>query len=246
MRFAFSAALYEAIERDAIMYSWWSGRDLYEIDIALCAEKSVELKEYLARCQFDLSCLKLRLHQTIIGDYAVSASFQKNSSSSAESPEFCMAGSYHPDFLTSVVKAVKELYGVYFKTARDSNPMRFNEDTFNETIIDFSDHIELYRHSSSKSFLNKFSHEVPAALLHDIPVSIADSAEQVNHLSRQKGHEIIFCDLTTADVKKFGVYVVKVISPSFIPLNPSHWSRPIKHKRLKNLTYIHPYPHPFP
>lgn len=246
LRSAFSAALYEIIERDAIMFSWWSGRDLLEIGIDELMQNSQEIVEYVSRLEFNPNNLKIRLHETVLGDYAISASFQIGKEDSEDKIAYCLAGAYDPNIFIAAAKAIKELCGVYFKLKKNNDFIDINKINFDEKILDFSDHINLYTRSEAQIFLNKFSHNVETEKIKNIPKPIAKSAEQINSIALKNGIRIVFCNMTMADIQPLNVYVVQIVSPDLLPLNSSHLVRPIGHKRLMNCQYIHPYPHPFP
>ena len=75
---------------------------------------------------------------------------------------------------------------------------------------------------------------------------------------RAAGHEAVYVDLTPDWAAPMGLYVVKVLAPTLLPLHGDHRLAYLGHQRLREraaaMPYsvlrhghpIWPYPHPFP
>jgi ribosomal protein S12 methylthiotransferase accessory factor len=82
----------------------------------------------------------------------------------------------------------------------------------------------------------------------------AEELKMVSELLYRHGHRILVVDVTTPDLKKAGVHVVRVTVPGFQHLMGFHRYRLLGTKRLDEvaaalghrLEETNPYPHPFP
>ena len=240
---ASQSALFELIERDALMFAWWTQSKPIEFDSLALIKANPSLQEIWMRFHKLQKSIRLRLLPTVLGDYAVAASYLSYDLS--QGPFFTMSAAYRPRLEDALARALIEL-GQVLAGSRNIRKKTWVElENFDQALLNFTDHRSLYALPESEQLLGVFHHDSSGPPLNPdsfLPFSVSDFP----FLLKEKGVQIHLVDLTAPELVKTGLKVVKAVSPQMIQLNPSHVSRAIGHPRLQGLGELWSAPHPFP
>lgn len=241
--FSEKSALYELIERDTFQYTWLTQTGLFEMSLSDICDSCPESKTMLAQMPTLKPFLKVRLAQTLIGDYSVITSIQTNNELGF--PAYCVASAYRPDIDKAIAKSLAELAQIV--SGHQQKPRQPIEFFLNfDNISEFDHHVDLFYYPQQLKLLGIFNHEtqVPQVRFTDLKQSFDD--HEIFKKFDEKNIRIFMVNMTTSEFKGLPIYVSKAVSPDLIPLNVIHRHRPLGHPRLQNLGALYEIPHPFP
>ncbi|MDO5092636.1 MAG: YcaO-like family protein [Propionibacteriaceae bacterium] len=253
------SGLFEVVERDGFMLTWYNRLSLPQID----TESSLKLKRYLAR-HFDPTGLRVHLVDMSVFSGIPSVLAVIRSSSATLAP-FAVGAAAAGTIERACEKAATEaMYTrTWMKTEQREGRSLHNVDDLAEALVSFEDHIRLYAGTKmvpkadflTMSDVRRSVHEVPRFDDTD-PERLWDSL--VHHLT-DKGHRVITFDLTSPDILEAGARVIRTVITGLRPLDSSYAARFMGGDRLLNHAHslglvskpftfdrLNPLPHPFP
>lgn len=238
-------ALYELIERDAFMVAWINRLTMPKISRSSLPKdirkriKNIEKKGYTVH----LVDITLDLANVVLA-----VVFKLN-------PAILVIGSAcNMSQLKAVYKALDEIEtGLYWETKEKTKKLipispKKVKNTF--------DHVKLYR---SLKYLQKASF-LWQGIFVDLKLNqliINNELDALVELLRKKHREILVSNLTTPNLKKAGVYILRAISPGLVPISFGYQMEPMGMERIANVVRDlriptnpwknnKPLPHPFP
>jgi ribosomal protein S12 methylthiotransferase accessory factor len=249
IRAAILTGLYEVLERDAFTVSWINRIPPREVK----DELTEEMKRRYFKQNLDFSIYDLTL------DIEVPVSFvvMKNRNYSEEIVN--VGGACRRNSLQSIDKAMLE-------AAQGSTYVSELMELYKDWNVDdkFTDVNSFQKHAL---FYSKFPHMIKKAdylldgakefrspLQNESGTEMDDDLDWVVERVRSAGYTPYFVDLTTPDLRKIGVYVVRVVVPGLQHLHGHHRYSFLGGKRLQkipekmnmNVESLNVYPHPYP
>lgn len=237
-------AIYEIIERDSIMRTWydkeqpqaiWSLNNLgNSIDKLLCNayEKKIDVVALKIKSKIDVSSVIAYVYNKDAKGYIYFGASCNYNSKKATIKAILEASS----LWTSIESAVTKEY-LRDKKINDKNNLK-----------DFVDHVLFYTNSKTKpgyEFLlpNKSSKVIEHHTKHR-SLTVKDELDLILKRLKHKGFEVFLLDITPKDVKSLDLVVVKVVIPGFIPLFVGNY-RP-HNTLLSKMKMTNNWAHPFP
>lgn len=253
------SGLFETIERDAFMLTWYNKLSLPQIDI----ESSKRLKNFYNKF-VKPTFLELNLvDMSIFSGVPTVLAVVRNRHTNLAPFAIGAASSY------SIERACEKaaIEGMYTRTwmkteQREGNALNTDINLFEE-INSFEDHIRLFAGTDfvkEADFLTSNDRKVKVKDINSFdnkdPGILWD--ELITHLNN-KGFEVSVFDLTSPDIQEAGAKVVKTVIPGFKPIDVTYRGRMLGGKRILNHAYelglsksafelndLNPIPHPFP
>ncbi|WP_366597662.1 YcaO-like family protein [Bacillus velezensis] len=252
------SGLFETVERDAFMLTWYNKLSLPQIDV----NSSPRLKRFYERY---IKPTSLRLHlvdMTVFSGIPSVLAVVRNPHTNLAPFAIGAASSY------SIEKACEKaaIEGMYtrtwVKTEQRLGNALVNAD-FNRDINSFEDHIKLYAGTDivkEADFLTSNSTLVDVNQFESFDDSSPDALwNNLNNHLYEKGFKVATFDLTSPDIKDAGAHVVKSIIPGFKPIDVLYRGRMLGGERILRHSYdlglvpepftietLNPVPHPFP
>ena len=248
-------ALYELIERDAVMISWFHQYpgSLVRIEEVL-PKKVVQMVKQMRKMNinFYLRDITTDIGLPVFLGFAIRLD-------GGDPVSFACGASAGLDVQSAATKAFLEVC-LSWRGANDLMRFRKPMRRMNPVPdpVDFSDHLYLYQHPwmmKGVDFLLQKDKESSVIQKGGFS-SISDQLEQCINLLNSKGYKVLKVDMTTPDVDQFGLKVVRAIVPGLVPLFVgifhAFYNQRLnvaahipEEKRIKNGNF-NPYPHPFP
>ncbi|MFB3188391.1 YcaO-like family protein [Staphylococcus pseudintermedius] len=253
------SGLFECIERDAFMLTWYNKLSLPHIDIASSRRLTNFYKKHIQPTYLDIHLIDM----TIFSGVPTVLSVIRNRHSKTAPFAIGAASSYSIERACEKA-AIESMYTrTWAKTEQRLGNALENID-YNEDINSFEDHIKLYAGTKlieAADFLTQntkkidvknfksFDDKSPKALWKNL----------ITHFN-DMGYEITTYDLTSPDIKEAGAYVVKSFIPGYKPIDVLYRARMLGGERILNLSYklglvdkpfasineLNQTPHPFP
>ncbi|WP_409274892.1 TOMM precursor leader peptide-binding protein [Neobacillus sp. SCS-31] len=259
-------AIMEVVERDSFLLTWYARLPLPRLDLR--SANDTELQLMVDRIQevagYDLYFYNSTMEHGIPSVWAIA----KNKRSHGVNI-ICAAGA-NPDPIRAVKSAIFELAGMMF---RDDEKLEANREKYERMLQDsfavrtMEDHGMLYGlreaeerlkfllddHGPLRTFAEEFK-EPPAN------ADLKDDLQDILKRFRNLNMDVIVVDQTSPNIKRNGLFCVKVIIPGMLPMTFGHHLTRVKGlERVltvpmqlgfedKPLTYeqLNPFPHPFP
>jgi ribosomal protein S12 methylthiotransferase accessory factor len=252
------SGLCEAVERDAFTIAWQARLQRPHVD-----EDSLPLscRERIRR----FTDVGLRVEtMDITTDIGVPTLLTIAIGDRPTSPAVAVSAATHPDPETALVKSLEELAHTR-KFARQvmdyAAPLPVDVEGGHPEVLEQQDHLRFYCPQEAKRFA-RFAWSSPRRrCLAEVGGMDGGTDEQLGAAVAAldaAGLEAVACDLTTSDIARAGLHVVRVVVPGLHPLFMGHRNRALGGRRLYQVpallgeTGIHPgepdnpYPHPFP
>lgn len=234
---AIESGLLELIERDALMINFLQRLNPPEIDL----ETLVNIrKDFITKIINNYNVKIYKLYSDI--EIPIYAGFIWKEAKNGL--HFGIGASANLDSDQAVLKVLKECLFTYFYSRNLLDLRQKNVDK----ISTLYEHFLYYQSQEFYKLLFKPSKIIPYNR------QILDRPHLFNEIKKHK-LKVYFKELTTQDVRDFGMAVVRVVIPSLIDLNKTHklrreaatrfWSVP-KRLGLKPLKELYSLPHPFP
>jgi ribosomal protein S12 methylthiotransferase accessory factor len=251
---AILGGLYEAVERDAIMYMWMNRVPSAQIDHHVGGLLPAILRE-----RFAPSGLRVHIFD-ISTDLPIPVVFALLIDDRNEGLAVAAGASAHLDSEAAAIKALVEAAQVRRWLKSMAPPHHAYRDDFAD-VVTFEDHVRLFASLRSVAFLDFLIASPPTASIDAVrtmgATSPKDDLERCVAAIAAKGFDVIVVDLTQADVAELGLRVVKVIVPGLVDINADHNYRPLGAARLYRdhdapasndgaSRPSNPVPHPFP
>lgn len=254
---ALCSAILELIERDAVMTAWYNGLTLPLIDVESDPTLSDYFDRHLRPSGLEISLVDL----SVLAGVPAVVSIVRNGNSDIAPLGLGAAASPSP--VVAAIKAANEAVasrGWAALKQRQGTTLDPRSD-WNETIVDFEDHIALYTDvamADQTKFLDSATARVAVA---DIPAIEAESPRdlyaQLAAILSKQGAQVYSVDVTAPDIREGGGAVVRAYSPQLQPLDVSYAARYLGGARLRRrpvdvgllqepVHNLNPLPHPFP
>lgn len=252
------SGLFETVERDAFMLTWYNKLSLPQVDIDSSERLRKFYDRYIVPTQLKLSLVDMSIFSGIPSVLAVIENTNNNFAPLA------LGAASAASLERACEKAATE--AMYTRTWMKTEQREGNALTnvnLDEDIKSFEDHIKLY---AGTEFVKKAKFLVSS----NEKISVQDCMEfpdetptklwnsLINHL-HELGHSVNTFDLTSPDIREAGASVVKTVIPGFRPLDAMHNGRMMGGKRLLEHSYnlnlvdkkftlleLNQDPHPFP
>lgn len=256
----------EVVERDSFLMTWYAQLNLPRLDPASAEDQELQLmiERMRAVAGYDLYLYNSTMEHGIPSICAIAKNRKKKGLNL-----ICAAGA-HLDPVRAVKSAVHELAGMMLTL---DEKLETNQKEYSRMLQDSSlvqqmdDHGMLYGlpqaeerlnfllndHRPLRTFAAEFKWESSHMDLTDDLLDILDAFRQINL-------DVIVVDQTTPELKRNGLYCVKVLIPGMLPMTfGQHLTRVTGLDRVlrvpmelgyskQPLTFeqLNPYPHPFP
>lgn len=252
------SGLFETVERDAFMLTWYNKLSLPQIDIQSSPRLKHFHERYVKPTSLDLHLIDMSVFSGIPTVLAV-----VRNPHTELAPFAIGAASAHSIERACEKAAIEGMYTrTWVKTEQRLGNALVDID-YNKDINSFEDHIKLY---AGTDLIKEADFLTANKQLVDVKgyTSFDDSSPQVlwnsltDHLSKQ-GFEVATFDLTSPDIKDAGAYVVKSIIPGYKPIDVLYRAKMLGGERILRHSYnlglvdkpfslsdLNPIPHPFP
>lgn len=238
-------ALYEVIERDAFMITWINRLTMPKISHSSLPKDIKKRIKDIEKKGYTIHLIDITLD---IANVVLAVVFKLN-------PAILIIGSAcNMSKLKAVYKALNEIeMGLYWETKEKTKKL---VPISPEKVKNTLDHVKLYR---SLEYLQKASF-LWQGLFVNLNLSrlkISNELDALVKLFQEKQREILVSNLTTPDLKKAGVYVLRAISPGLVPISFGYQMEPMGMERITDVARDlriptnpwnnnKPLPHPFP
>ena len=252
------SGLFETVERDAFMLTWYNKLSLPQIDINSSARLKKFYERYIKPTHLQLHLIDMTVFSGIPTILAVIRNPHTNLA-----PFAIGAASAHSIERACEKAAIEGMYTrTWAKTEQRLGNALTNAD-YNKDINSFEDHIKLYAGTDlvkEADFLTANQNLVNVNGYKPFDDSSPDILwdNLVSHLSKQ-GLNVATFDLTSPDIQDAGAYVVKSIIPGYKPIDVLYRGRMLGGERILKHSYnlglvdktfeledLNQIPHPFP
>lgn len=251
------SAMCEVVERDAFTITWQAQLPMPQIRTASLSESN---KDLVSRFEYTGSTVSL-FHLAM--DHRIPTIMAVLHSTARETPALVFSAACHPDPEQAIAKSLEELALTrgFARHLMTSRPPFFAARRYTN-VITRDDHVHLYcdhRNRRHADFLFATKRHIDADEIDNLATGhpkrdLAEIIEQVKSV----GHRVLFCDLTSPDIKDIGLAVVRAVIPGFHRLTFGHslralggirlWEVPRKlgYRSITPTSGDNPAPHPFP
>lgn len=247
------SAVYEIIERDAVMQFWYrmrSGQERYAIK-----NQCEGIEQIFNKCK--IISLKLRIIN-ITTELGIPCCFAFLYRDKIDKELFASGAACRLSDREAAKKSLLETAAMWnslsaIKSYRQ--PLDPSEASLGfPNINNFEDHAFLYSHSWAKEGY-KFLFSVPYTVQRRFKgskIKNKSSKEKLEFVVKRlhnKGYNTFVIDITPDDVRSLGLYVVKVIIPGLIPVSVGKYNAFYVDRFRANVTHLDVYnrwPHPLP
>jgi ribosomal protein S12 methylthiotransferase accessory factor len=251
-------AIYETIERDALMVAWLNRLVLPGVEVTARDPDPYALRDTFDRLGFELAVVDLTLDLEIPVLLGVLRD--------RRNPDFLLANmvaSLNPQ--RALAKLCRELAQFSYGYLRDRGCFvtTVTQSMNPDDVWAFQDHLAFYQTRDKHRYVDfltqaprsrRLSEAARAPTFPDASMELAELKERL----AQRGYRVIVVDCTVPMVAQLGLRVVKVVIPGLQPLNAGHRRRVLGGNRLyqvpvelglaeceKTLAELNPWPHPF-
>lgn len=255
---AATSAICEVVERDAFAISWQARLGRTRILTETLSEHNLDLVDRLQANGSQVVLLNMTM------DTGIPTIFAAATSNSAEAPALVCAAATHLDPEQAARKCLEEVAHtrVLAQALKSSMPAPQSSPDDYDKVVDQDGHIRFYgehHNADLASFLFSSPFSIRFRDIKDL--STRNPEQDLGILIRAihgVSHRVLLSDLTTADVAKLGLAVVRAIIPGFHPLFLGHriralggtrlWSLPqaLGYKGISPVEGDNPAPHPYP
>ena len=256
----------EVVERDSFLLTWYAQLSLPRLDPY--SSNDVELKLMIDRARavggYDIYLYNATMENGIPSVFALA----KNRKQSGLN--IICAGGAHPDPIRATKSAVHELAGMMltldekFEKGKEGYKKMLSDSSLVKKMDDHGMLFGLPETEERLQFLlnnnrplKNFNEEFTSA---EKRADLTDDLQDMLQAFRRLNLDIIVVDQTTPEIKKNGLYCVKVIIPGMLPMTfGHHLTRVTGLERVLNvpmelgytkqpltIEQLNPYPHPFP
>jgi len=254
---AILAALFELVERDAVMIAWKCRLSLPRLDWSDDTALSALDRRFFAATGLQVSVLDASHFLDL--PVTISVLHGPERSGAALAVGAAAAATVGDAWL----KAVAESFGVYRWLRQRAREERERPPVEPDAIESFDEHMLFYaadERTELAAFLDRSAERRPTAAVAALEGSTprAQIEALVSRLGRHGGSAYAV-DVTSPDVRELGVSVARVIAPELCALDVSHRARYLGGQRLRTAAYeaglsetplglsdLNPWPHPFP
>src|SRR5918998_946524 len=254
---AILGGLYEVVERDAIMIMWMNQLPCPGLNTASGLWLPKVLQE-----RFAPSNLGFYIND-ISTDIPVPVIFGLLIDERNEGMAVAVGASANLDAEGAALKALLEAAQgrLWLKSMKRSGTRVYRED-FTDVEY-FEDHVRLFGSLNSIPYVNFLTQRSVDKDIHSVrTLQVVDTAQDLErcvNVLAAKGFDVIVVNLTQPDIEDLGFFVVKVLVPGLVDINPNHNLPHLGGKRLYTVPRMLGYrdrtirehemtsiPHPFP
>ena len=253
------SGLCESIERDAFTITWQARLSRPRVDLSTIPAAGQQMIARYRDVGLDVKVID------ITSDLGVPTLLTIVLGESECSPALAVAAATDPDPITALTKSLEELAHTrkFAKQLMDYTPqIAADLDAGHPAVQDQKDHLRFYCPQQAREWVEFLWASDDVRPFHSIGGmtgrTTAELLDRVLARVAAAGLEAIACDLTTADIRRLGLSVVRVVVAGLHPLFMGHQNRALGGHRLysvpQRLGYPgldrsqqdNPYPHPFP
>ena len=253
------AAVLELLERDAIMFYWWTKNSPLTVDLS---QPCPRLRKILAPFADLLPRTTLLYTKTDFDLPTLVAVFQGDLR--RRLPMMAMSGGSGLDPFRAIDRALSELRAVVqhqMMTIPNQKSIFFSED-YDLTVWDYQDHVALYAYQEMKpayEFLLAGEVIHYSELPHNATGTHEGDLEFIVSEFHRNNHRLYFGDLTPRHMRAVDLHIYRSFSPDLIEVDPGHKFRALGVPRFYQLPQklalrmrpqtshdLNPFPHPFP
>ncbi|MFB6448169.1 YcaO-like family protein [Bradyrhizobium tunisiense] len=227
------SAICEVIERDAFMIAWQAGLAPPQIRVETLSDRNYDLVGRFEQTGGVVTLLD------ITTDSGVSTVLAVLRSEAATCPAMVVAASADLDPEHAVRKALEELAHTrrYAQQIKKRMP-RLNASNL-DVVADQVDHLNFWCDHANAQRGDFLLRSAARKDFDDLP-NLATGSPERDHADlvtriNSTGHQVILCDLTTADVSELGFRVVRAVIPGFHPLFMGFANRALGGRRLREV-----------
>jgi ribosomal protein S12 methylthiotransferase accessory factor len=231
---AILSGVFELIERDALLTTWLNRLPAVEIEFANAGGPAADVYRHYARFGVELRAFLLRTDLPPFVMMAVALD------SDPERPATLIGMGCHLDPAVALEKAVFELC-----QARPSESSRYREKPPQSRLKTYEDVRSLEDHPAFLSLPERRGEfeflwaKAERARIEDLPGRSAGETnrdlERVVRGLSERGHRVVYADLTTADVAPSGIRVVRTLATGLQPIHFGYGQERLGGKRLFEL-----------
>lgn len=235
-------AIHELIERDGVMWHWWTKTPPPKLDWRQLLEKA------------DFSAFRPLMSKVEVFDartdvnVPTAMAIYRGDNREGE-PSFLIGAASGARIEKAIHKALSEVSHLLIRSrAGHRQRMSWSPPDNMDDVTGFLQHVLLYHREEHRHKTDFLFGSEKVSRLDDFPKGSLDPEKRLDELAsemKRVGLRVSLADMTTFDVSGVGVQVVRAFSPDLIPLNARHllryWGRP----RLGNGP-LNQDPHPFP
>lgn len=258
---ALLSGTYELLERDAVLYYWFTKNTPAQISLS---NPDSDMVQFLKNFKNSLNKISLFHLKTDLSAHSILAVFQGDPKS--REPYFAVSGACHLEPSIAIKKAMLELMHCVKGLITDFDEIKrvnYVLDLEN-SVWDFIDHVYLYAFTPlKKAYEFLFASKPQLINYKDLEAKVLKNPKHqlktLAHDIQKNGYRIYNKNITPRDVKSAGFFIYRVFSPDFISIEATHRYRHLGCKRLYQLgsklklsknprTFadLNSYPHPFP
>lgn len=255
------SGVFELLERDAILFYWWTRNSPRQIDFT---DTDDRWRAVLRPYEDLLPSIDIFWVQTDFNLYTVFVTLRGQLAK--RSPRFSVSGAARLDPLVAIDRALSEMVTLYqhFESSFEAHQRVEYGPDYDLTVWDFIDHVHLYAYEEMQEAYKFLFPETPVKIhWSELPNLSTGSAEgdleYVISEFKRNGHRLYFRDLATKPLSETGLHVYRAYSPDLIEVDQGHKYRALGTPRFYNLPKklklkqqpvsskeMNPYPHPFP
>lgn len=231
---ALDGAVFELLERDAVMRAWWNVETLDAIDW----QPLLQTPQFAAflPLQDRVQILDLK---SVTGHPCVMAVYCGENTQ--QQPGLLTSAACHRDERIAIRKALSEVAHLlirsraqFFDRMKNSIPQDLDE------VRTFLEHVFFYHFDAHQNYAKFLWSDAKAPR----PVRDTKDLRPPAEALQASGFLLYHHDLTPRDLASLKFSVVRAYSPNLVPLNAAHRDRPLGHPRIK-ASPVNPWPHPF-
>jgi ribosomal protein S12 methylthiotransferase accessory factor len=249
--------IYEIVERDAFMVSWFNRLPISRIDIDSSPTVSRIFHQRFERNNLSYALYRMATDLEIPAILCLIIDYNR------DPPMICCGGAANLDPERAALKALVEAAQTReWAKFLGNQPQPIIIESNYSNIDDFEKHVFLYAYADmlhAVAFLLESRAEIRFSEMPNLAAGhVTKDLRDVMWKIASKGYEIMVVELTTPDVRECGYSVVKMLIPQMQPMEGDHSHRFLGGTRLfevprklgyaiePGLEVVNPYPHPYP
>ncbi len=246
-------ALYEVIERDSFVLTWF--QKIVPPKIYL----TTEIKQYIKQnfpTDYEWHFFNITY------DLEIPTIFGICTGESNYGPFIAVGTATRSTLGEAIKKTIQEIAQTipYFRYILAKNKEWCPSDNFNE-IIDFEQHSMFYvKRKDLQHVFDPWLEARPTFFVDINQTSIRNVKEEIKHITnilKKHSYNVLLKDLTTSDAIQSGMFCVRIIVPQLLQMTGAYQYYPLGGKRLyevplkmgyqaNDFEHLNKYPHPFP
>ena len=260
-------AIYEVIERDAMMAFWLLRQQAPKINLETVAPKQQAFIAEIKSNDIDVILFDISLDDHVF--VILSALRSEN----PLIPSVAFSAAAHHDIDTAIQKSLEEVVSTFglaeiiLRKDQEGYNKLSDPQNWGKSIADRNDHVKFWAHrkifdlfGSELDFIFKSCKSISREELlkkNKYFLNSRDALLSIRELLKKNGYDILIVDISTSDVSSFGFMSLKALIPGYLPLHLGYRFTYTKPKRLLEIAKsvyhlnlekisLNTTPHPFP